>query len=400
MSKWPPLPPIHEPTLGRGPATERSLAEIVGTQVAWWQLGFRRRREVIHLAATGRAHPDPDVWTEARLWAGQMLDSPWWWRIVRAVVISGFAVGGVAATTGVAVEFQADYAISIAVLTVAPLAVLWARRQMRTARLINRVEPAEGNPRANPRWVPIVLSVVAFAAMATSVAVIVHTVQVNHEAVFGCPFEPEHPDVRAAWIKHEGKSGNLGCPVGPGGVTAGGEPFQHTTTGVFAITSIVGEFLVPHDLFDVWQTHWKVLGEPTEVPMLDGSTMYVNFQRGHIVKTAGGQSIAVPGKDYQQKQVAGGPCTTHDRPCLVRAERNGTNIHLAWHWEIADAFNVSWRVPSQIVPTSVEAAGSEYTIDGVDPRARYIVEVQACDKRFLRRSVCTPAATYIITPVP
>ncbi|RSM78556.1 hypothetical protein DMH04_33375 [Kibdelosporangium aridum] len=380
------------------PATERSLAEIVGTQIAWWQLGFRRRREVIRLAADGRAHPDPVAWTDARLWAGQMLDSPWWWRIVRAVVISGFGVGGVAATAGVAVEFQADYAISIAVLTVAPLAVLWAWRQTRTARLINRVAPTERDPRANRRWVPILLLVLAFTAIVTSVAVIIHTARVNHEAVFGCPFEPEHPAIRESWIRHEGKSGFFGCPEGRSGTTAGGDPFQDTTTGVMMLTRTVGEFAVPDDLFEVWQAHWHVLGDPRSGPILDGFTLYVNFERGHISKAAGEYPVAVQGKEYQPAQVTGGPCIAHDRPCLISAQRDGTKIHLTWHWRIADAFNVSWHLSNQLRGPSVEVAGNEYTIDGVDPAAAYVVQIQACDKRFLRSSICTAVANYFVIP--
>ncbi|MCE7003385.1 hypothetical protein LWC34_11175 [Kibdelosporangium philippinense] len=380
------------------PAPERRLAEIAGTQIAWWQLGFRQRREVVRLAAAGRAHPDPGVWSDARLWAGQMLDSPWWWRIARAIVISGFGVGGVAATASVAVEFQADYAISTAVLTIAPLAALWASRQTSTARLIIRVEPAEANPRANPRWVPIVLLLLAFVAMTTSVAVIVHTARANHEAVFGCPSVPKDARIRESWIRHEGKSGRLGCPTGQTGLTAGGQAYEQTTTGFFTITATVGDFLAPPDFFAVWQANWQTLGEPTSTILADRDVHYVNFERGHISKTADTPPVAVPGNGFQPTQVAGGPCSGYDRPCLVRAERDGTKIHLAWHWAIADAYNVSWQTLSQIDVPSVEVAGNEYTIDDADPAAAYIVNVQACDKRFLRRSICTPAAPYVLTP--
>lgn len=61
-------------------------------------------------------------------------------------------------------------------------------------------------------------------------------------------------------------------------------------------------------------------------------------------------------------------------------------------------FNVNWYPSTLLRGPSLEVAGNEYTIDCVDPAAAYIVRIQACDKRFLRRSVCTAVANYVLTP--
>jgi hypothetical protein len=41
------------------------LAEILGAQIAWWQLGFAARRGVLRAARRGVRFPDPDVWQVA-----------------------------------------------------------------------------------------------------------------------------------------------------------------------------------------------------------------------------------------------------------------------------------------------------------------------------------------------
>jgi hypothetical protein len=375
-----------------------SLAAVAGNQIAWWHLGFRERRAVVQRARQGIPHPDPDVWHDARQWARQMLDAPWWWRLARAIVISGFGVLGLASTLGVAVELQAEVAIGTGVLAAVPLAIAWAWRQTQKARLIDRVEPTERNSTANPRWVPVVLLATAALAMSASVVMIVQTVRADYEDVYGCAVQPEDEHIRAWWVRHKGKSGLAGCPTGHTGHTAGGQVYVRTTNGVITSTAKFGPFLLSRDAFDVWQRNWEKLGEPTGAGLGDGSVNFVNFEGGHVRQTSGEPAIAEFGTSYRPTQTVGGPCTKHDRPCVVRADRGSTTIRLAWHWGIADAFNVSWRAIDGQDTTNVEVAGNEYTITGLTPGDSYVLHVQACDKQLLTSSRCTPSSAYLIAP--
>jgi hypothetical protein len=373
-----------------------SLAAIAGNQIAWWQLGFQERRAVVRRARQGIPHPDPDVWHDARQWARQMLDAPWWWRLARATVISGFGVLGLASTLGVAVELQAEYAISAGVLIAVPLAIAWAWRQTSQARVIDRVDPAERAE--NSRWVPVVLLVVSALAMTGSVILIAQTVRANHEKVYGCALLPENAQIRTWWVAHGGKSGSGGCPTGETGRTASGAPYVRTTNGVISTTPLLGPFVLPRETFEAWQANWSALGEPTGAGLGDGAVNFVNFQGGHIMQPTGGRAIVEFGTSYHPPQTIGGPCVLHDRPCVVRADRSGTTIRAAWHWGIADAFNVSWRALGDDDITSVEVAGNEYTITGLTPGTVYILHVQACDKQFLSSSKCTPSSAYVVEP--
>lgn len=312
-------------------------------------------------------------------------------------MISGFGVLGVSATTGVAIELQAEFAIGTGVLAVVPLAIAWAWRQTQNARLIDRVEPAPRNARANARWVPFVLLITAAVAMTASIVIIVQTVHTNHEEVYGCPFQPEDQEIRAWWVRHKGKSGQAGCPVGQTSRTAGGERYVRMAKGVIT-TSEFGPFMLPNETFDLWQANWARLGEPTGAGLGDGSMDFVNFRGGHITQMADGHVTVEFGTPYQPPQTVGGPCVAHDRPCVVRADRAGTTVHVAWHWGIADAFNVSWRALDGQDVVSVEVAGNEYTITGLSPDASYVLHVQACDKQFLSSSKCTPSSAYVVAP--
>jgi hypothetical protein len=373
-----------------------SLAAIVGNQIAWWQLGFRERRAVVQRARQGIPHPDPEVWHDARQWARQMLDAPWWWRLARAIVISGFGVLGLASTLGVAVELPAEVAIGTGVLAAVPLAIAWAWRQTQKARLISRVEPT--GPEANSRWVPVVLLVTAALAMSASVVMIVQTVRGDYDDVYGCALVPQDEQIRDWWVRHKGKSGMAGCPTGPTGHTAGGQPYVRVANGVISSTAEFGPFMLSNEVFDTWQRNWEKLGDPTGAGFGDGSVNFTNFEGGNIRQAAGQPAIAEFGTSYRPTQTVGGPCVAHDRPCVVRADRAPTTIRVAWHWGIADAFNVSWRAINGQDTTSVEVAGNEYTITGLTPDASYVVHVQACDKQFLSSSTCTPSSAYLVAP--
>jgi hypothetical protein len=303
---------------------------------------------------------------------------------------------GLASTLGVAVELEAEVAIGTGVLAAVPLAIAWAWRQTQKARLIDRVEPTERNSTANPRWVPVVLLATAALAMSASVVMIVRTMRADYDAVYGCALVPEDERIRDWWVRHHGKSGMAGCPTGPTGHTAGGEVYVRMSNGVISSTAEFGPFLVSNEVFEVWQRDWEKLGEPTGAGFGDGSVNFMNFEGGYIRQAAGQSAIAEFGTTYRPSQTVGGPCTAHDRPCVVRADHAGATVRLAWHWGIADAYNVSWRAIDGQDSTSVEVAGNEYTITGLSPDTSYVVHVQACDKQFLSSSKCTPSSAYLI----
>jgi hypothetical protein len=181
------------------------------------------------------------------------------------------------------------------------------------------------------------------------------------------------------------------------GITRSGEPYVELTPAVILTFVPRGAFILPSDMFFVWQNRWEELGDPIEGPHDDGFAYYANFRFGHISRTPGGQPRAVIGRTYRHARYAGGPCADHNRPCLVSARREGTTIRIAWHWGTADAFNVGWQLErGNGDGHEVEVAGYDYVIRDVYPFESYIVHLQACNKRFLQASICTPTTDYLV----
>ncbi|MCK2241578.1 MULTISPECIES: LGFP repeat-containing protein [unclassified Crossiella] len=375
------------------------LSEILGAQFAWWQLGFRLRRTIGRLCGQGRAHPDQHVWTVATRWAHQLLAAPWWWRLTKTTLVTGFSVLGVAATAGTLYErLSAAFAVSAAVLVVVPLAVLSAWRHTCLARAILRLTPPLEVKAA--KGMPVLRLVSAGLLVSLAATSLVFVVWQEHAAVHGCANRPVEPEAHRWWVARGGRDG-VGCPLGGVQRSAQGEWAVRTERGVVLTRApALGVFTVSADLFDAWQASGGAagpLGQPIELQSADGASEYVNFSGGHLVRAPGQSPRLVRDQPYL-RTLEVGICVGPDRPCLVRASRMGGTIRLGWHWGNADAYNVSWWSAGGFDVIGTEVAGTEFTITGIDPGRAYGIGLQACDKQFLRKSRCTQKAEYIVRP--
>ncbi len=103
------------------------------------------------------------------------------------------------------------------------------------------------------------------------------------------------------------------------------------------------------------------------------------------------------GKRYEPVHQIG-HCPLTDRPCVVSVERTADSLTVVWSYPDADAFNVQWWEERTQPTGGVEVASRRFTVRNVNPRHMYGVSVEACQKRFLGRSQCTPWSHTVVVP--
>ena len=371
------------------------LAEILGTQFAWWQLGFTARRAVLRAARRGIPFPDPDVRQVAVDWAVRRLAAPRWWRVVRDGGTTVLGMVCLAALANVMAEADGLVALSGAAACCVPLTACWLRRQARHARLLAGMAP--GDP---PDPVPLrglvfralVVLLVTGAAAATAVL----GVAADRAARPDCPpFTVDAPVL--AWLARAGE----GCPTGDTVEAAGLRytpwtvPDRFTGRRVAYVAYVPpgsGALLLTTTVFTAWRAAGGPsgrLGEPIDAGASD-LVAYANFHAGTIVQPAGRPPAVHMGRYYDAAGAPDDACVPRDRPCVTTAYADAAGAHIGWRYGSADAFNVMWwpRGHTELV-TQREVAGYDLTLTGLRPSTVYVVEVAACRKRFLRRSECT-----------
>ena len=371
------------------------LAEILGTQIAWWQLGFAARRGVLRAARRGSRFPDPDVWQVAVDWAWQWLAAPRWWRLVRDVGATLLAMTCLGASVSVLAEVDGLLTLTGAAAVCLPLATGWGWRQTRHARALVALAP-ESPPRQVPSPRFAVRAMVALLAAGTVTTTL--TVAIAYEEAFwpDCPPFTIDAPVRD-WLAH-----GEGCPAGDTVVGAAGlrytpwsMPERFTGRPLDYVAYAVAPdklFLLPEAIFDAWIAEGGPSGR-LGLPVDNGTNdlaAHANFRGGAIVMAAGGSPRVLIGQWHSGARDPDSACVPHDRPCVVAAHADGDSIRLRWQYGAADAFNVAWWPQGQRHTFAHrEVAGYEVTLRGLRPSTVYVVEVAACHKRFLRRSVCT-----------
>ncbi|WP_346130537.1 hypothetical protein [Lentzea roselyniae] len=132
-------------------------SQIVGAQVAWWQLGFRAHRAALKQQAA------PDVMVVAREWSHQVLAAPWWWRLTRVLMLGAVAVLGCASVLVVALDGKDESVMAhYSLLTVLPVLAASAWWQTRCARRL--VVQTGAPPRRLRAWMAV--QAIAFVAAA------------------------------------------------------------------------------------------------------------------------------------------------------------------------------------------------------------------------------------------
>jgi len=337
-------------------------------------------------------------------WAWQRLAAPWWWRLVRDVGATVLVVACLGALVSVLAEVDGLATLAGAAAVCLPLATGWGRRQARLARTLVTLAP-ESPPRQVPSPRFAVRALVALLVAGTTATGL--TLGIAYEEAFwpDCPPFTIDAPVRD-WMAHGGE----GCPAGEPVVGAAGlryTPWRSTDrfTGrrldsVVYVSPPGVVFALPVDIFDAWIAEGGPSGRLG--PPLDnkdnGLVTYANFRGGAIVVPAGGTLRVLIGRRYSDLRDPDSACVPHDRPCVVTAHADGDDILVRWHYGTADGFIVVWWPQDQRdAVTGVAAVGSEVTLRGLRPETVYVVEVTACRKRFLRRSVCTrPSAPVAV----
>ncbi|WP_146771641.1 fibronectin type III domain-containing protein [Lentzea atacamensis] len=179
--------------------------------------------------------------------------------------------------------------------------------------------------------------------------------------------------------------------------------FRHTPIGdrivrdhVYAIPGL-GTLVIPDDMARAWHAQLKDLGTPIDFPHPDAQTWFLNFERGHIAHGSG-STRAIIGHRYEPVSKIG-DCPMTDRPCVVAAERTEDTLAVVWSYPDADAFNVQWWEERGRPRKGVEVAARRYTVRDADPHRTYGFSVEACQKRFLGRSTCTPLVPVVVPAV-
>jgi hypothetical protein len=391
------------PIAGSGTgAGQRVLADIVGAQVAWWNLGFAVRRAVVREARRGKRFSEPDVWEVSAGWARQWLAAPRWWRLVRSVGVTVLVIVGLTGLAAVLGEVDGITALSGAVAGCLPVAAVWFWRQERIARMLAAQDSDLSlGPRPARRLVVrtvLVLLAVGAAASATIIAI-----ANERSARYDCPGFAVDAPVHDWWLRRGGRVG-VGCPAADTRSADAGVRYTPWTPEVgnrFGWSEVVyaSPSQEPITMFAPIFTAWiaaggptGALGQPTGGTVDDTTIAYVNFHGGAIVLSADGGPKVHMGQQYSRRaRDPGSPCAVRDRPCITTAHADADGIHVGWQYGAADAFNITWQ-PAGGPPWSDrhrEVAGFEVVLPGIQPATTYLISVQACDKRFLSRSACT-----------
>lgn len=388
------------------------LAEILGAQVVWWQLGFRTRRAVIRQARKGNRFPDPEIWAVALGWAHHWLTAPRWWRRVRIAGTTVLAILYLLALAGEWVGVDPFVAFNGALVVCLPPAAAWATRQARVARMLVALAPGPRPEGPSTRVLAIRTSGLLLSVGLAAGVVVVAVAHQHPEGRFCPPFAVDAP-VRD-WLRHNDGQVGVGCPAGD---TRGGQggvrytPWNAPNRGVrfgsdYVIYGPRSDRLtvMPMAIFTVWAAEGGPsgrLGEPIG-ESADHSVCYVNFRGGAIVLPVGGTPRVHFGQRRSVARESGGPCEVLDWPCIATASAAGSGIRLSWRYQTADAFNVAWWRENDPARSRVEreVAGYELTVPGLTAATTYLVEVQACEKHFVRRSTCTRFSPPVIVRVP
>lgn len=389
------------------PASPWVLSEIVGAQVAWWQLGFGARRAVFRLARAGRVHPDPHRWATATAWAGQLLEAPWWWRLFRSSAAAVLLWVVIATLYRILADRTPALALAYGAAVVFPLTAGWSWAQARRAGRIRALAPEAAGRAALAGWARVArwlrLPVALFSVL-LGVTAVTQVVREEWAAIHGCPAEHRlDPVVRDWWLAHGGSS-NVRCPTGPSRATASGvryTPWQDRSV-VYAAPAL-GPMRIPESIFTTWLAHGGPagrLGQPVDFPHADQGVPFLNFQRGAVTAPPGTAAHVEPGR-YRLGRTGLTACHHRDRPCLTELSSTPGSIRLGWQYGPADAFNVLWWTSGQPGTHQVEVAGYRFALAAPRPGAVYGFAVQACDKRLFARSECTSytAEATVVVPV-
>ncbi|TWP47014.1 fibronectin type III domain-containing protein [Lentzea tibetensis] len=216
-----------------------------------------------------------------------------------------------------------------------------------------------------------------------------------------CPAFAVDPEVRELATTH----GH--CPLGDTATDVTG--YSHTPVGdrgviwedSYRIPGL-GLVIIPHELALAWHADLAALEPPVDYVRPDGELRFLNFQGGHLVGgpiTSTGVHLRriVLGERYAPVSRVG-DCPTADRPCVVSVERTADTVTVVWSFPDADAFNIQWWEERSPPTKGVEVAARRFTLRGADPARMYGFTIEACAKRFLGRSTCTPWSPTIVVP--
>lgn len=338
-------------------------------------------------------------------WAHQRLAAPRWWRIVRDAGTTALVVICLAALVTVLANADGLIALSATVTCCLPLGAGWAARQARVAAaLVALTADPLPKPVSGPRLV--FRAVLVFLVAATAASTLVIAIAYEHSARYDCPSFAIDALVHDWWEREGGRVG-VGCPAGDTRQDATG--VRHTPwlaveqAGLWRDTVVyvagsADPMTIPRAIFTAWTAAGGpsgALGEPTEGGAND-VLAYMNFRGGAISLAAGGTPVVHSGQRYSVARPLGSACEWRDRPCITAAYADAEGIHLRWQYGAADAFNVGWWPEGSTGQTvGREVAGYELTVPNPAPGTVYLAGVQACDKQFLRRSICTESSTPV-----
>ncbi|MFI6095967.1 hypothetical protein ACIA8G_10465 [Lentzea sp. NPDC051213] len=358
------------------------LSQIVGAQVAWWQLGFRARRAALRLQAS------PDVMAVAREWSHQVLAAPWWWRLTRVLMLGAVAVLGCASVLVVALEGKDESVmVHYALLMALPVLAASAWWQTRCARKL-AVQIGPPPPRRSRAWMAV--RAVAFVSVAgLLVTMIVQAAVVESRRQVTC--QPVVVDDAVREYLH----GMSECALADTAVDLTG--LRHTPVGnresrdhLYDVPGL-GTMIIADGLARAWHARLGELGAPIDYPRQDGQMWFLNLEHGHVAAFGYGNgvrdAVAVVGTAYSPVSKIG-DCLP-DRPCVISVERTADTLTIEWSAPDADAFNVQWWEERTRPRPGVEVAARRFTLRGIDPTHKFGFALEACKKRFLGRSACT-----------
>jgi hypothetical protein len=386
------------------------VTAVLGSRVAWWQLGFRLRQEVARTAAGGRPHPDPVVAEVAAIWARSVLATPWWrW----AAGTAGLALLG-AAFTAVMINLVIDASpaspADVAALPVAAATVAGAISRARLARRVLAVTAASRTPDAGGTSAWRTTALVVGSCLLAIIGTVIVNAAYRQVAVNGCPPHRVPPEIHHRWLLAAGREG-FGCPVadsqpltgGAGQLVeyAGGDPFGPGS--VIVLTPDGSALAMDAPFREAWSAaggESSFLGYPVSEVMADGDVRYVNFQGGSITIPPGGSPQVLRGVTRPPPEpVSRAACTERDRPCLVVVAVTHDAVRLTWQYGMADAFDITWQ-GTDGRNGAAEVAGYDYVLANLRPGATYSFSVEACDKHLVGQSTCSRFSDSVTVTTP
>jgi hypothetical protein len=366
------------------------LADIVGVQLAWWQLGFRARRAVLRRARYGGSGPGDEV---GRAWALQVLLAPWWWRAARtAAAAAAASIVVVIAEVGLLPQINdATIAVLLTVLLSIGVTAALTRRQTRWARTIAGPAGQSARPQIElSRQLRVGLALVfAVAVLATFLQASADTVSSD----IGC--EHYYADPHLVPVLAQGSGGVGRCPLADSHQRIDGVAWVQLSNGdvVYWIPSLGAAFTMAAGISAVWLQHPE-LGMPRDIQRPDGDSVYVNFVNGSVVRSPDLPVLVT--HEFHEPRLGPETCSALDRPCLTTAVQDSSGaIQLDWQYSSADGYNVSYWIVGQPTSGGTEVARPHFTVPAPVRGVVYGFTVQACAKHFLRRSTCSPASPAV-----